>query len=272
MVLAALDPRTRVLAISAVQYTSGHHYDLNALGAACQNSDALLVVDGTQAIGAVTVDAELLGVDVLAVAHKWLLGPFGIGFTHLSRRAMNRLAPSTVGWLAVEDPFAAFDHEPVLAEDGRRFESGTENSAGMAGLGATIDFVHELGRQRVEDRVTDRAAELATLLEAAGMAVHLPARRDRRSGIVIASSPSTPHQVLYDRLLAQGVRCTLRGNGLRFAPQLHHRCRSAPRRGHPPTPGVAASRPTLSNGVAALAPRWLSTRWMSTMRGSPKPS
>ena len=58
---------------------------------------------------------------------------------------MDRLAPSTVGWLSVEDPFA-FDHEPVLAANGCRFESGTENSAGIAGLGATVDVVHELGR------------------------------------------------------------------------------------------------------------------------------
>lgn len=69
--LAALDRRTRVLAVSAVQYSSGHRYDLGALGQVCQASDVLLVVDGTQAVGAVTVDAELLGVDVLAVsAHK----------------------------------------------------------------------------------------------------------------------------------------------------------------------------------------------------------
>ena len=228
-VLAALDPRTRVLAISAVQYSSGHRYDLAAFGEACQNNDVLLVVDGTQAVGAVTVDTDLLGIDVLAVsAHKWMLGPFGIGFTHLSHRAMQRLIPTTVGWLSVENPFA-FDHEPVLAEDSRRFESGTENSAGIAGLGATVDLVHELGRQRVEDRVLDRAAELATLLEREGMDVRLPALRDRGSGIVIASSPSMPHQMLYDRLLAQGVRCSLRGNGLRFAPHyftndadLHH--------------------------------------------------
>jgi hypothetical protein len=72
----ALDRRTRVLAISAAQYSSSHRYDLGALGQACQDSDVLLVVDGTQAVGAVTVDAGLLGVDVLAVsAHKWMLGP-----------------------------------------------------------------------------------------------------------------------------------------------------------------------------------------------------
>lgn len=217
-VLVALDRRTRVLAISAVQYSSGYRYDLGVFGRVCQNTGVLLVVDGTQAVGALTLDADLLGIDVLAVsAHKWMLGPFGIGFTHLSQRAMERLTPSTVGWLSVEDPFA-FDHEPVLAGDGRRFESGTENSAGIAGLGAAIDLLHELDRQRVEDQVLDRAAELAALLEEVGMAVHLPGRRDRRSGIVTASSPSTPHRVLHDRLLSEGVRCSLRGSGLRFAP------------------------------------------------------
>ena len=60
------------------------------------------------------------------------------------------MAPSTVGWLSVEDPFA-FDHEPVFAQDGRRFESGTENSASIARLGATVDLVHELGGQRLRE-------------------------------------------------------------------------------------------------------------------------
>jgi len=52
-----------------------------------------------------------------------MLGPFGIGFVHLSDRAMERLHPSTAGWLSVEYPFD-FDHEPRLASDARRFESG----------------------------------------------------------------------------------------------------------------------------------------------------
>jgi cysteine desulfurase / selenocysteine lyase len=242
-VLTALDRRTRVLAISAVQYSSGHRYDLAAFGQACQNSDVLLVVDGTQAVGAVTVDAELLGVDVLAVsAHKWMLGPFGIGFIHLSRRAMQRLAPSTVGWLSVEDPFA-FDREPVLAADGRRFESGTENSAGIAGLGATVDLVHELGRRRVEDRVLDRAAELATLLEEVGddRAPTRPARsarghRDRQQPQRATPGPVRPPALAGRPLLAARQRPALR------APLLHHRCGSAPRRGHRPTPRIAASR------------------------------
>jgi len=48
--------------------------------------------------------------------------------------------------------------------------------------------------------------------------VRVPARPDRRSGIVVASTPTGSHQVLHARLLSAGVRCSLRGDGLRFAP------------------------------------------------------
>jgi hypothetical protein len=70
----------------------------------------------------------------------------------------------------------------------------------------------------VEDRVLDRVEVLAKLLEEVGMDVHLPAQRGRCSGIVIASSPVTSHQVLHGRLLLEDVRCSLRDTGVRFAP------------------------------------------------------
>lgn len=221
--VGALDERTRVLAVSAVQYSSGHRYDLAALAQACRGHDVLLVVDGTQAVGALTVDVGRLGVDVLAVsAHKWVLGPFGIGFVHLSERAADHLVPSTVGWLSVTDPFA-FDPEPELAPDARRFESGTTNAAGIAGLGAAVGLVHELGRDRVEERVLHRAGELASLLTGAGLTVPHRDDPERRSGIVIAASPVLPAPELHQRLLADGVRCSLRGAGIRFAPHYYTR-------------------------------------------------
>ena len=215
-----VDRRTRVLAISAVQYSSGYRYDLRPLGELCRARDTLLVVDGTQAVGAMVVDADAAEIDVLAVsAHKWLLGPFGIGFVALSERAMQRLHPSTTGWLSVEEPFA-FDHEPRLATDGRRFESGTENAAGIAGLGATIATVLEIGREAVETTVLDRTAELADLLEAAGLRISRPADRSRHSGILIAT---TGHDdaMLYRRLVQARVRCSLRGAGIRFSPHYY---------------------------------------------------
>nr|WP_244960786.1 aminotransferase class V-fold PLP-dependent enzyme [Pseudoclavibacter chungangensis] len=215
-----VDRRTRVVSLSAVQYTSGHRYDLARVAEVCRRHEALVVVDGTQAVGAVRVDADAAGIDVLAVAaHKWILGPAGIGFVHVSPRALERLHPSVAGWRSVEDPFA-FDHEPDFAADARRLESGTENAAGIAGLAEAVGLVLELGRERVERTVLERADELTGALESIGVRTRRDADPARRSGIVVATTGGDDAAV-HARLLESGVRCALRG-GLRFAPHVYN--------------------------------------------------
>lgn len=214
---AAVDNRTRVVAISAVQFSSGYRNDLAAVAEIVQRESALLVVDGTQAVGALDVDCDSIGIDVLAVsAHKWMLGPLGIGFAALSERAMGELRPTTVGWLSVEEPFA-FTHEPRLAADGRRFESGTENIAGIAGLRATITQVLELTPPVVEKQILDCTEELEGMLTGLGWRSLRGADRARWSGILIATSGADDAAV-HARFLEAGVRCSLRGGGLRFSP------------------------------------------------------
>jgi len=215
-----VDARTRLLAISAVQYSSGYRYDLGALGEFCRASDILLVVDATQAAGAMTIDADGDGIDVLAVsAHKWMLGPLGIGFVHLSPRAMDTLAPSVVGWLSVEHPFD-FDHEPRLASSAVRFESGTENAVGLAGLDATVELMLSAGPRAIEEHILDATAELSERLEECGWTTLRDSRRQTWSGILIASSGGDDDAV-FARLTAAGIRCSRRGGGIRFSPHYY---------------------------------------------------
>ncbi|MDA0172166.1 aminotransferase class V-fold PLP-dependent enzyme [Solirubrobacter taibaiensis] len=216
-----IDARTRVVAISAVQYTSGHRYDLARIRERC--GDALLVVDGTQAAGALVIDADADGIDALVVsAHKWMLGPFGIGFVHFSDRAMERLNPSTTGWLSVEHPFD-FDHEPRLASSARRFESGTFNAAGIAGLDAAISIVLELGRHTVENIVLGNAAHLQERLTARGLQVLRSTDPDECSGIVIfTTGDQAADAAIHAQLTESGIRCSLRKAGVRFSPHYYN--------------------------------------------------
>ncbi len=154
-----------------------------------------------------------------ASAHKWMLGPLGIGFVHLSPGAMEALNPSAVGWLSVDRPFD-FDHEPILAADGRRFESGTENAVGIAGLWAAIDLVLTAGRQAVENRVLDTTAELSALLLDQGWELLRTPDRRHWSGILMATSGSDD-ETMFERLRAAGVRCSLWGRGIRFSPHCY---------------------------------------------------
>ncbi|RYF61873.1 MAG: aminotransferase class V-fold PLP-dependent enzyme [Comamonadaceae bacterium] len=216
--LEAVDSRTRVVTMSAVQYSSGYRYPLEEIGGALRSHSALFVVDGTQAVGAMRIDVNAAYIDVLAVsAHKWMLGPFGIGFVHLSDNAFDALRPSTTGWMSVKDPFA-FTAEPELADDGRRFESGTEIAAGVAGLGATLDLVETIGAEQVESIVLDRVALLRDMLKTRGFRLLFDYPPARRSGIVLAVSEREESATVHQRLLREQVLCSLRGGGIRFSP------------------------------------------------------
>jgi Selenocysteine lyase len=89
--ISLIDEKTRVVAISHVQYGSGFRADLERLGRAARRVDALFVVDVIQAMGVVETDVEAELIDVAAGAcHKWLLTPEGVGLLYLSDRARAR--------------------------------------------------------------------------------------------------------------------------------------------------------------------------------------
>ena len=221
-IAAAIDPRTQALTVSAVQYSNGHRYDLAALGQLCRQQGVLFVVDGTQAVGALTIDVEASGIDVLAVSsHKWMLGPPGIGFVHLSDRALDVIRPSVVGWLSVTDPFA-FDYRLDLPPSARRFEPGTENIIGTLGLGGTLSLLGEFGPAWVEERIlvlTDHICESVARL---GFRVHSPRDNRSASGIVIFSKTGVDPDHLHRRLTAAGVKCAVRAGGIRFSPHYYN--------------------------------------------------
>ena len=221
-IAAAIDGGTRAVTVSAVQYSNGHRYDLAALGRLCRDAGVLFVVDGTQAVGALAIDVDASGVDVLAVSsHKWMLGPPGIGFVHLSDRALDVLTPSVVGWLSVTDPFA-FDYRLDLPPSARRFEPGTENVIGTVGLGGTIALLQDFGPVWVEKRILHLTDHICQSVTARGYAVHSPRRDRRASGIVIFSKTGVDPEHLHVRLTATGVKCAVRAGGIRFSPHYYN--------------------------------------------------
>lgn len=219
---AAMDGRTRLVAVSHVQFYSGFRVDIAALGEACSEGGALLVVDGTQSIGAMRLDASGCGVDVVAVsAHKWLMGPRGIGFAAFSDRALAQVTPRIVGWLSVEDPFE-FRRTLDFLPDARRFESGTPNGAGIFGLAERLAELDELGMDWIENRILDLGQHLCAEATRQGLTVVYPFEREFRSGINILANPSEPVASVHARLDANDVFASIRNGAIRVAP--HYFC------------------------------------------------
>ena len=149
-----VDARTRVIAISHVQYASGFRSDLHRLGRVARGQDALLVVDTIQSLGVVPLNVEDELVDVAAGAsHKWLLGPEGVGYLYLSDRARERIQPTLVGWVSVPNPEDYDNFEQGWNRGTLAWETGTGPTALIHGLKASLDLLITAGTQAIANHL-----------------------------------------------------------------------------------------------------------------------
>jgi selenocysteine lyase/cysteine desulfurase len=221
--LATIDERTRLVAISWVQYATGFRHDLARIGAACRAVGALLVVDVIQGLGALALDVERDLVDVaVASAHKWLLGPEGIALLYVSDRVVPRLRPTRAGWRSMRDMLAWTELSIDWAEGARRFESGTLNTYGIHALGASLELLLAAGAAAVEARVLALADRAAAGLSACGLQLSAPRHPGETSGIVTATHPLAAAGPLVDHLLTRGIVTAARAGRLRVAPHFYN--------------------------------------------------
>ena len=119
----AIDARTQVVAVSAVQSATGEIADLGAITTAAAAAGAFVVLDATQACGWLELDA--IDVDAVACAgYKWLCTPRGTAYLALSERLLERIVPAHAGWFAGVDTFGPYYGAPLeLAATARRLDT-----------------------------------------------------------------------------------------------------------------------------------------------------
>ena len=215
-VRAALQPETRVVAVSAVQFLSGFRCDLEAIGALCRERGVLFVVDAIQAVGASRLDMSAIKADLLAVGgHKWLGALQGLGFVAVAPSLLPRLRP-TIGWLNGPVDWDDFDTvSTALHPDATRFHVGTSPTAGVYALDAALGAMLEVGPDVIEAVVLANAARMAEGLERLGAERYGP-QGQPASGIVTVRVPDP--EGLHAHLASQGVTCSMRSRLVRFAP------------------------------------------------------
>lgn len=218
----AIDGRTRVVALSHVQYFNGYKADLSAIAEVAHSHGALLVVDGTQSVGAVPIDVEALRIDALVVScHKWMLGPLGIGFMALSDEMLARTRVTQLGWLSVNDPFA-FNRRIDLPDDATRFEPGTENAAGIFGLAQRLEEIETYAIGRIEQRILALNDRLADSVQRHGFEIRTPMEAGTRSGILSFHHPAVANPETVAGLQDRGIHVGLREGALRVSPHYYN--------------------------------------------------
>lgn len=220
-VLAALDdPAVKIVSVSWVGFATGYRMDLVALGRRCRERGVHLVVDAIQGLGPLTLDVKDAQPSVVACgAQKWLLSPWGAGFTYVRRDLIPVLDPPFVSWMAVKgsDDFRKLlDYDLTWRDDARRFEFITVPFQDFAGMNASLELLQELGPAAVEAHVAALAGDLvAWAQERDDMRLVTPADPARRAGIVCVAPPDP--EATSQRLKAAGIAHSQREGAMRFA-------------------------------------------------------
>ncbi len=220
----AIDRRTRVLAISAVQWSNGFRVDLTRLGELCQEKGVLLCVDAIQALGVHPMDVRAMNIDFLAAdGHKWLCGPDGAGVFFCRRELLGHLRPSEPGYLCMKYDFDTAEPRLDFRDDARRFDSGAYNLAGIRALGASVNLLLESGIEEIQRRIkhlTDRLVEGA---RRKGWTISSPRTPSEWSGIVSLWSDKQDLVALRKHLREEfRIVASLRLGRLRLSPHFYN--------------------------------------------------
>jgi cysteine desulfurase / selenocysteine lyase len=222
--MAACDARTRVVAVSFVQFSNGYRIDLDRLGAFCRARAIYLCVDGIQGLGALPLDVSTTPIDFLSCGgHKWLLGPLGLGFLYLRREVQPLLWPAEVGHHSVLLDQAHYTtYNLRFRDDAEKFEASAPNYTGVFGLSRSLDLFHAHGPAATAARIMALTDHLCDGLARSGCRILSPREPSEKSGAVAFVSDRRPSADLHERLREARIIVSLREGAIRVSPHFYN--------------------------------------------------
>jgi L-cysteine/cystine lyase len=150
-------PRTRLIVLSHVTWTTGAVLDINAIGNLGRERGIPVLVDAAQSAGAISVDVKALAIDFYAMPmQKWLCGPDGTGALYVRKESLHHIAPTYVGyWSAKHEEGTEWE----LADGAQRFELGGRQTSALAGQCAVLQWLEgTVGYQWMFERILTLSA------------------------------------------------------------------------------------------------------------------
>ncbi|MBE6102048.1 MAG: cysteine desulfurase [Selenomonas ruminantium] len=187
--------RTKIVAVTQVSNVLGLKNDVQDIVKKAHSVGAVAVVDGSQSVAHMQVDVQALGADFFAFSGHKMLSPMGIGVLYGRHEILDHMQPFLFGGDMIE---YVEEQETSYADVPARFEAGTQNVGGAAGLAAAIDYLERIGFDRIEaiekdllDYALPRLREMP-FIELYGC----DSKRDNKTGIITFNVKDVhPHDV-----------------------------------------------------------------------------
>lgn len=223
-VLDAIDATTAVVVVPQVHWTDGRVFDLVAIGERAREVGAALVVDASQSLAAAPFDVAAVQPDFLvSVGYKWQFGPYSYSYLWAAphRRDGIPLEDTWIGRKGSEDFARLVDYTDEFQPGARRYDVGEFSNFLLVPMAqAALEFVNDLG----PDRIAATIEPLTDAIEAGSRAMGLVPvpREDRFAHLLGVRFPSGLPDGLRDRLAADKVFVSIRGNAVRIGPNVYN--------------------------------------------------
>ncbi|MCE5229508.1 aminotransferase class V-fold PLP-dependent enzyme [bacterium] len=221
---AAIDGRTRLIAISLVQYGTGCLMPIEAIAELCKKHGILLCLDGIQAIGAMPANVAEIGCDFMSAdGHKWLMGPEGAGVLYVKRERLNILNDSMTGWIGRVRPLDFTDFDQPLAAGAVRFEEGSHNAVSIGALGESMGLINEVGIEEIWRRIEALTARIEEGASRLGFEIVSPRGDGFRSGIIAITKPGLDVDACAKALAERKIYVAARRGWMRLSPHFYNK-------------------------------------------------
>ena len=223
--IAALDDHVAIVATPACHWTDGSLVDLERLAPAVRSAGAALVVDASQAVGAHPIDVGRIRPDFLvAVGYKWLLGPYSLGYLYVDPRWHDRGLPIEQSWITragAEDFARLVDYVDDYRPGARRFDMGEFSQFTLVPMAtAALTQVVEWGVEEIAQGIGGLTDRISAEASALGWEVSPDDARVRH--MLGVRLPGGVPAGLTERLAAEKVYVSVRGDSIRVAPYLYN--------------------------------------------------
>ena len=203
------DGRTRLVSVAWVSNRNGFRHDLPALAELAHAHGAYLYTDAVQALGTFPVNLRDEGVDFAgANGYKWLHADFGCAPFFVRREHLEWMAPDRYGHRQVAETLPG--HRYRLRSSAGKFEYGSLANGPVAAMAAALDFLAEVGLDRIAGHTHALAGELRDGAEALGMQLFTP---PRNPSPIVSFYHGLEHEALAKALADEGIAITFQEEG-----------------------------------------------------------
>lgn len=220
---AVVTPKTRVIAVSWIQFRTGAQTDLKELAAFAKSRGIFTCVDVIQGLGAIPFHFDSLGIDaVCGGAHKWLSSPHSLGFLALKKEHLELLSPIAIGAMCFGGPDVLSSTETQMVKGTQKFEPGGRPLLELIGMGAALDLFSSVGIESISAEAERIASKIAVGIRDHGYDVHSPHGEMIKGAILnfspTSSSPLKSFEEIEAKLTSLKFTFSKRPPGVRISP------------------------------------------------------